>query len=159
MVFTEEERKQRRKETQAKYRKNNKEKIKEINAKYTKNNKEKINIKNENYRKNNKEKIKEVNAKYYINNKEVINKRNKEYNKTPKGKKIHKFNSWKQMGINIDNFDELYEKYLTTTNCENCNVKLTSGGYNSITTRCLDHNHETGEFRNILCHLCNIRIK
>ena len=144
MVFTEEERKQRRKERDAKYYIRNKEKINKRNAEYAK---------------NNKEKIKEINAKYYQKDKIRITERIKEYNKTPDGFKTIKKGSWKQMGINIDNFDELYEKYLSTTNCENCNVKLSSGGYNSITTKCLDHNHETGEFRNILCHLCNIRIK
>jgi hypothetical protein len=54
-------------------------------------------------------------------------------------------------------YDELYEAYLYCGYCENCDVKLTKDRYNTPTTKCMDHDHKTGIFRNILCNSCNIK--
>jgi hypothetical protein len=73
-------------------------------------------------------------------------------------KKSKRISKWKRRGVIHHDFDELYEKYINTEYCELCSVKLTEGKRSTHTTRCLDHNHETGEFRNIICHYCNIRL-
>ena len=86
---------------------------------------------------------------YYENNTEKVLQQQKEYNKTPQGIKSTFIANWKYMGVIHDNFDELYEKYISTTKCEICKKDL------STTKKCLDHDHETGEFRWILCNSCS----
>ena len=63
---------------------------------------------------------------------------------------------WKKKGIllteKFKNYDELYDYYDKCNNCELCNMKL------DICKKCLDHDHVTGLFRNVVCNSCN-RIK
>ena len=93
----------------------------------------------------NKEKIKEYKKEY-----------SKEYNKTENRKKSNRVNTWKQTGVISDNFDKLYNKYINTNNCDNCDVELIHGNFGN-NKKVLDHDHETGQFRNILCCGCNLR--
>ena len=123
-------------EYQKKYREKNREKRKEYDKKYREKNKEKI--------KENREKNKETIKEYQI-----------QYRQTEAGKKTRRISHWKQCGLIHDNIDELYEYYLNTTHCEKCNIELTYDKQNTSTTKCMDHSHRTGEFRNILCHSCN----
>ena len=58
--------------------------------------------------------------------------------------------NWKKRGVIHDNFDELYEKYINTFNCEHCGKEFLN-----TKERHLDHNHETGLFRKIVCSRCN----
>tara|TARA_R110002096_G_scaffold13962_1_gene48937 strand:+ start:1669 stop:1995 length:327 start_codon:yes stop_codon:yes gene_type:complete len=81
----------------------------------------------------------------------------KEYRQTPSGKKAMRIHNWKSRGVLHDNFDELYEKYLNTELCESCSCVLTTDKKNTSTHRCLDHCHETGQFRNVICNGCNLR--
>jgi len=81
----------------------------------------------------------------------------KKYRESEKGKKKNTECSWKSQGLNMENFKEIYQRYIDTTNCDNCNCVLTDGKPKmKPNTKCMDHNHETGEFRNILCWKCNI---
>ena len=96
---------------------------------------------------------KEYNKKQYQERKEY----QKEYKQSPVGKKSNRIGKWKLRGIIHDNYDELYERYLNTEFCELCNIKLTEDKTNTKTTRCLDHCHNTGEVRNVVCWLCNIK--
>ena len=101
----------------------------------------------------NKEDKQKYQLNYYHTTKEEIYK---EYCKTENGKKIHKISSWKQQGLICDNYEALYQKVINTTNCEECNVLLTSyNGTMTRTTKSMDHDHTTGLFRNVLCHSCN----
>ena len=106
------------------------------------------------YRIDNKEKLKEYRRQYYLDNTEKI----KEYDQSPAGKKSNRIQNWKRYGVIHDDFNELYEKYINTEFCELCNVKLTVDRQNTKTTRCLDHDHSTGLFRNVLCWQCNITL-
>ena len=77
----------------------------------------------------------------------------REYRKTPNGKKSHQISNWKSNGL-VGDYELIYSRYINTTNCDDCNILLTTDG-KSITTKCMDHNHTTNEFRNILCKNCN----
>jgi len=137
---------EKKKEYQKEYRKKNKEKIQEQIKEYREQNKEKIKEQNKEYRKKNKEKIKEHQKEYH-----------KEYQQSPAGKKSTRISHWKGHGIISDDYDALYKRFLETTNCELCNCELTVDKRHTSTTRCLDHDHETGEVRNVLCNACNIK--
>jgi len=136
--------KEKAKEYLKEYRLKNKESI----QKYREENKEYI----QKYQQENKEKISEKGKKYY----EKIKEKRKEFFQTEKGIKIRRITSWKHYGVVSDDFDVLYDKYINTTNCEECNIELTVDRYNTKTTRCLDHDHTTGLFRNVLCQRCNV---
>lgn len=103
------------------------------------------------WREKNKEYMKEYRKEWYQKNKE---KRQK-YRQTEIYKKTNRITKWKSRGVIHQNFDELYEKYINTEYCQLCDVKLTEDKNNTKTTRCLDHCHETGQFRNVLCNACN----
>ena len=60
--------------------------------------------------------------------------------------------AWKKYGLIYDNYDELYELYIKTMNCGHCKTEFTKNN-----RRCMDHDHETGLFRKIVCHRCNVR--
>ena len=67
---------------------------------------------------------------------------------------IHKSQTiynWKRSGLIYDDYDALYETYIKTTECEHCQIEFTENN-----RRCLDHDHETGLFRKIVCHRCNV---
>jgi hypothetical protein len=60
--------------------------------------------------------------------------------------------NWKKSGLIYDNYDELYEVYIKTMECQHCQTEFTKNN-----RRCLDHSHETGLFRKIVCHRCNTK--
>tara|TARA_R110002126_G_C10154959_1_gene472144 strand:- start:44 stop:421 length:378 start_codon:yes stop_codon:yes gene_type:complete len=119
-----------------------KEYMKEYNKKYREKNKEYY-----------KEYMKEYNKEYQKNNKEQIALQKKEYRKSDKGLKSDRIGHWKFRGVISDDYDKLYEYYLSVEECENCGIEL---NLCNKSLKCLDHCHETGQFRNILCHSCNI---
>ena len=106
----------------------------------------------------NKERIKEQKKIYRQNNKEKIKEYKQTYNQTEQAKKSRRISDWKRSGVINDDYNQLYELYLSQTNCEECGIELTyDKPYAKATTKCLDHDHQSGEFRNILCHRCNVK--
>jgi hypothetical protein len=84
-----------------------------------------------------------------------VRERNRAYQKTPEGRRQATISNWKRLGIICD-YAVWYERYISTTECENCGVELGEHGDRTGTFRTLDHDHDTGIPRNILCHRCNI---
>ena len=119
------------------------EKKKEYHREYQRQWKLKNPDKMEEYKQNGLEHKREYNRNYMRNK---IN--------TDEGRKQHLIRTWKGRGIIHDDFDTVYDIYIDTDKCDVCNVELTDGrGKNS---RNLDHNHETGEIRGIICKRCNV---
>jgi len=93
----------------------------------------------------------------YENNKEKIKEQQKHYKQTEAGKKSSRIINWKKRGVKSDDFNSLYEYYLNCKNCERCGVELVDGK-GRTNHKHLDHDHETGKFRNVLCGYCNNNI-
>jgi len=70
---------------------------------------------------------------------------------TDKGKKNNRMCNWRNKGVNDVN-NELYEYYLNCNECEVCGKE-----FENTKNKILDHDHETGKFRYILCRECNNR--
>lgn len=97
----------------------------------------------------NKQKKKEAAAEYRKDNKEAVSAREKEYKKG-KGRPAY----WKKQGIILT--VEGYDKMLSEQNgcCGIC------GEFRLPEQRVLvvDHNHDSGKIRGLLCHPCNMGI-
>lgn len=67
--------------------------------------------------------------------------------------KYHKTNTlknWKRNGVINENLEEIYQTYINTTECNHCGKV-----FENTKDRCMDHCHETGLFRKIVCQSCN----
>ena len=77
----------------------------------------------------------------------------RKYRATPEGYKQSVFANWKFMGLKGD-YEYIFDRYMKATNCELCDALLTKeikGGRRKH----MDHDHKTGEFRNVVCQKCN----
>ncbi len=50
----------------------------------------------------------------------------------------------------VEEIEGIYGLYLFSERCEKCNCLYTEDN-----RKCMDHNHDNGTFRNILCNSCN----
>ena len=119
-------------------------------------NREKKNLRHRQHYHNNKDSESQRKKVAYIKNKDSICERTNNYQKTPIGHKVKTKSQWKRMGLNMENFEDIYKKVMNTTHCDFCNVLLEIGKPSKY-SRCMDHCHTTGEFRNVLCNICNIK--
>jgi hypothetical protein len=72
-----------------------------------------------------------------------------------------RIDNWKQNGViyksnSVEDWKELYYIHMGVTHCPSCSVELVGGGRVS-NSRCLDHDHSTGEYRNTICNACNTK--
>ena len=72
------------------------------------------------------------------------------YYKSPNKYKGTMIDKWKSRGVVYHDFDELFEVYINTNVCSHCSKE-----FKTSLERHLDHCHETGLFRKIVCHHCN----
>jgi hypothetical protein len=80
----------------------------------------------------------------------------KEFRASEAGKKSARISNWKKMGLKSDDYNMVYDDWKKTTHCEECNVELIEGN-EGANKKCLDHDHETGLFRNVICNRCNTK--
>jgi len=99
------------------------------------------------YYQNNKGKIKERNIEYYQNNKEKIKEQKREYRGNNK-EKLRERGLLRKYGITIEQWNQKLEEQGGC--CASCGDKFTENNKPRV-----DHNHETGEVRGLLCHGCN----
>ena len=109
------------------------------------------------------ERIRREKKKDIIKEQKVIwNEKNKDrliaHRQTTEYKRRQRILLWRRRGVICDDFNELHDYYENCKNCELCNVELTTDRWNTSTTRCLDHDHDTGLFRNVVCHSCNVSL-
>jgi hypothetical protein len=74
------------------------------------------------------------------------------YYKSPNNYKGRMIAIWKHRGVIYHDLDELFEVYINTNVCSHCSKEFINSR-----NRCLDHCHETGLFRKIVCQGCNVR--
>ena len=72
----------------------------------------------------------------------------KNYRKTQVGKKYKTICQWKFKGLKETKefMEQIYEEYLKSEECELCGEP-----YKNSRDKQMEHNHLTGEFRNIVC--------
>tara|TARA_R110002073_G_scaffold110_2_gene1557 strand:+ start:1101 stop:1421 length:321 start_codon:yes stop_codon:yes gene_type:complete len=100
------------------------------------------------------EKRKEYHKQNYLKNRELILTQMK----TPERKKLSLITQWKQRGLKSDDYSSLYDYYFNCEKCEECNINFINN-IRCSQTKCLDHNHSTGLFRNVICLSCNVKRK
>ena len=115
-------------------------------------------ISNKKYREENKELIAAKSKIYNETNKEVNKKQKKLYRESDQGRKNYMLSNWSRIGLK-GNYEKIYEYYLKTEHCQECECVFGKRGHGTGTFKCMDHHHATGLFRNVLCNACNIRRK
>ena len=129
------------------YRKKNKDKVKAKNKTYYEKNKEELNAKNKAYREKNKEKLKAYDKTYKEKNKEKI-AAYREKNKD----KIKGNNLKRRYGIGLHEYNLMLTEQKGKCAC--CGIHQ-----NELTQKfAVDHDHDTGLIRGLLCSLCNTGI-
>ena len=65
-----------------------------------------------------------------------------------KDKKSKTISRWKKYGL-IDDYDRVFAIWEDATECMKCEKAISGHG------KCMDHDHDTGLYREILCRACN----
>ena len=133
------------------YKEKNKEQIKTYHKAYREKNKEKIKAKKKTYREKNRGKIRAYQKAWEEKNKENIRARKKIYRENNKDKMRNR-DLKRNFGISLHEYDLMLTEQKGKCAC--------CGTHQNELTRNLavDHDHDTGLIRGLLCHICNTGI-
>ena len=106
----------------------------------------------------NQQKIQKQNLAYYYQNRERVLAKINAKNRTPGGKRYYMTYNWKASGILSDDYDSLYDKYISRDTCEDCKCNFDIKGDGGGKFRTLHHDHKTGLPIAIVCQPCNLRL-
>ena len=138
------------------YKKNKEKKNKQSKENYN-NNKEKTLKRHSEWREKNPNYYKTYGKNYRDNNPEKEKERHLKYSKTEEAQKKRRIGTWRRSGL-VDNYEFVYKRYIETNNCDRCYIELNFDKINNH-SKVMDHNHLTGQFRGIMCNLCNLKGK
>jgi len=111
---------------------------------------------NKAWREKNKNKIIDQKKLYYKNNRTKVMSHEKEYYEKNK-EKISAYKRSHEYGMTAEEYDNLFE--LQGRVCAICGEPETAKHQSgNIKRLCVDHDHETGKIRGLLCHRCNLGI-
>lgn len=65
-------------------------------------------------------------------------------------------NGWRAKGLNMNSFEEVFDRYLKCTNCEVCGVHLIRSRKSKSNTKCLGIDKVSGECINVWCVGCKV---
>lgn len=108
------------------------------------------------WRADHREELKAYHQAWYQENKERVRLRNLEYRKKNREKyrAAHRARQIRgRYGIEAEEFDRLMIEQQGL--CKICHVQMVIGGLDHDSV-CIDHDHETGRVRGLLCHRCNL---
>lgn len=108
--------------------------------------KQKESKKTKKYQEKHKEELKEIRKT------DVYKHKKKDYQNTPRGRKSLMMSHWKYYGLICDDYSKIYDEYLL---CEQCNICKKE--FKTRHDKQMDHDHNTGLFRQFLCQSCNAR--
>lgn len=146
----EEEKAAQRKLRCAKYYKKHRDEILAKRKESRMKNKDEISRKNKEYRMKNKDKMDRKNRKYRIKNKDEINRKKREKNKNPEEKKKTKFKKIKKIyGLEKKDYYKLADD-------QNRMCPICKRAFDKANRIVVDHDHETGLTRGLLCASCNL---
>lgn len=91
----------------------------------------------------------ELNSEYYKQNRQKMYESNSEYCRQNK-RKIEDRRLHRRYGISIDDYDRM--SATQGHKCAICGSKSSGGNKSRF---CVDHDHETGQVRALLCNKCN----
>ena len=100
----------------------------------------------------NKERIAKQSRERYQRNKEKMNNKSKEYRTNNPDKR--KITQWKAAGMIDADWPSVYEMFIKEKECWICGINFNE----TKRTKCLEHNHDTGELRYVCCSTCNLQI-
>lgn len=135
------------------YREKNRDKINQQKLKSYYKHKEECNKKSHEYRKSNKDKCEELNRQWRLANTEYIKEYSKEYSIKNKDK-ISAYNKKTRLHQRVRFYGLTVEEYNIMYTSQNGNCVI-CGKHKKLE---IEHNHQTGKVRGLVCHKCNVVI-